>query len=126
MRLLLDTNALLWALTDPDRLAPRAAEAIRDPDNDVFASVVNAWEIGVKRAIGRLRGHLDLEPMLDQHDFKVLPVTMAHALAIESLPPRHHDPFDRMLIAQTQVENLVLVTADRKMRHYAIAVLPAR
>lgn len=126
MRLLLDTNALLWALSDPDRLAKSAAEAIREPANEVFASVVNAWEIGVKRAKGRLRGELDLEPMLDRHDFKVLPVTMAHALAIESLPPQHHDPFDRMLIAQTQVEGLVLVTSDHKMLRYEIAVLPAR
>ena len=126
MRLLLDTNALLWALSDPDRLAKSAAEAIREPTNEVFASVVNAWEIGVKRAKGRLRGELDLEPMLDLHDFKVLPVTMAHALAIESLPPQHHDPFDRMLIAQTQVEGLVLVSSDQKMLRYEIAVLPAR
>jgi PIN domain nuclease of toxin-antitoxin system len=126
VRLLLDTNALLWALTDPERFAPSTADAIRDPDNDVFASVVNAWEIGVKRAKGRLRGRLDLEPMLNRHDFKVLPVTLSHALAIESLPPQHHDPFDRILVAQTQVENLVLVTSDRKMRQYEIAVLPAR
>ena len=126
MRLLLDTNALLWALSDPDRLAKSAAEAIREPTNEVFASVVNAWEIGVKRAKGRLRGELDLERMLDRHDFKVLPVTMAHALAVESLPPQHHDPFDRMLIAQTQVEGLVLVTSDQKMLRYEIAVLPAR
>lgn len=124
--MLLDTNALLWALTDPERFAPSAADAISNPNNDVFASVVNAWEIGVKRAKGRLRGRLDLEPMLDLHDFKILPVTMDHALAIESLPPRHHDPFDRMLVAQTQVENLVLVTSDRKMQYYEIAVLPAR
>jgi len=126
VRLLLDTNALLWALSDPDRLAKSAAEAIREPTNEVFSSVVNAWEIGVKRAKGRLRGELDLEPMLDLHDFKVLPVTMAHALAIESLPPQHHDPFDRMLIAQTQVEGLVLVSSDQKMLRYEIAVLPAR
>jgi PIN domain nuclease of toxin-antitoxin system len=126
VRLLLDTNALLWALSDPDRLGKSAAEAIREPANDVFASVVNAWEIGVKRAKGRMRGELDLEPMLERHDFKVLPVTMAHALAIESLPPQHHDPFDRMLIAQTQVEGLVLVTSDHKMLRYEIAVLPAR
>jgi PIN domain nuclease of toxin-antitoxin system len=125
VRLLLDTNALLWALSDPERLAKSAADAIREPTNDVFASVVNAWEIGVKRAKGRLRGALDLELMLDRHDFRVLPVTMAHALAIESLPPQHHDPFDRMLIAQAQVESLVLVTSDRKMQRYEIAVLPA-
>lgn len=126
MRLLLDTNALLWALTDPGRLASSAADAIRQPTNEVYASVVNAWEIGVKRAKGRLRGTLDLEPMLTRHEFKVLPVLMTHALAIESLPPQHHDPFDRMLIAQAKVEELVLVTSDKKMFRYEIAVLPAR
>jgi PIN domain nuclease of toxin-antitoxin system len=126
LRLLLDTNALLWALTAPEHLSKTAGDAIRDPANEVFASAVNAWEIGVKRAKGRLKGELDLEPTLAQHGFGVLPVTMAHALAIESLPPQHHDPFDRMLVAQAQVESLVLVTSDRKMSNYAIAVLPAR
>jgi PIN domain nuclease of toxin-antitoxin system len=126
VRLLLDTNALLWALTDPERLANSAADAIRKPTNEVYASVVNAWEIGVKRAKGRLRGALDLEPMLTRHEFRVLPVLMTHALAIETLPPQHHDPFDRMLIAQAKVEELVLVTSDKKMLRYEIAVLPAR
>lgn len=125
MRLLLDTNALFWALVEPKRLSTHAAGEIEDESNEVFVSVVSAWEIGVKRAKGKLEMPSDLGPMLEETNFGILPVTLPHALAVESLPHRHHDPFDRILVAQAQLENLVLVTSDREMRRYPIAVLPA-
>lgn len=125
MRLLLDTNALFWSLLEPQRLASRAAAAIEDEANDVFVSVVSAWELGVKRAKGKLEMPNSLDEMLAQVNFEALPVTLQHALAVETLPPHHHDPFDRIIVAQAQLENLVLVSSDREMRHYAIAVLPA-
>jgi PIN domain nuclease of toxin-antitoxin system len=125
MRLLLDTNALFWSLVEPKRLSGEAASAIADGSNDVFVSVVSAWEIGVKRAKGRLEMPSALGPMLKQTGFDALPVTLSHALAVEGLPHRHHDPFDRLLIAQAQTENLVLVTSDRTMQRYPIAVMPA-
>lgn len=125
MRLLLDTNALYWSLVEPTRLSAGAADALEDEANDVFVSVVSAWEIGVKRAKGKLEMPAALEPMLVEKRFETLTLTLAHALLIETLPPHHHDPFDRMLIAQAQAESLVLVTSDREMRRYPIAVLPA-
>ena len=125
MRLLLDTNALIWTLAAPDRLSPRAAEEIQDSANDVVVSVISAWEIGLKRAKGKLDLRGDLELSLDERGFQPLPLSLRHALAVESLPPEHHDPFDRMLVAQAQVEKLTLVTSDRMMRRYPIAVLPA-
>ncbi len=126
MRLLLDTNALFWALIEPKRLSSEAASAIEDESNKVFVSVVSAWEIGVKRAKGKLEMPMALGPMLAETRFEALSVTLDHALAVESLPHRHHDPFDRILVAQAQLENLVLVTSDRAMRRYPIAVMPAR
>jgi PIN domain nuclease of toxin-antitoxin system len=125
VRFLLDTNALFWTLVEPKRLSSSAADAIEDESNEVFASVVSAWEIGVKRAKGKLEMPSALGPMLAETRFEALPVALPHALAIESLPHRHHDPFDRMLIAQAKVEELTLVTSDREMRHYPISVLPA-
>ena len=125
MRLLLDTNALIWTLAAPQRLSTRAADEIGDSSNEILISVVSAWEIGLKRAKGKLNLRGDLERTLGEKGFQSLPLTLHHALAVESLPPEHHDPFDRMLVAQAQVEKLTLVTSDRTMRRYPIATLPA-
>jgi len=125
VRLLLDTNTLFWALIEPKRLAGNATAAIEDESNDVFVSAVSAWEIGVKRAKGKLEMPSALGPMLAETRFEALAVTLRHALAVEALPPHHHDPFDRILIAQAKLENLILVTSDREMRHYPIAVMSA-
>jgi PIN domain nuclease of toxin-antitoxin system len=125
VRLLLDTDALIWTLARPQRLSDYAAEAIRDRSNEVLVSVVSVWEIGVKRAKGKLDMPGNLEAMIAEKEFDPLPLALRHALTIEALPQQHHDPFDRMIIAQTQVEGLTLVTSDRAMRHYPISVLPA-
>jgi len=125
MRLLLDTNALIWAFSDPQRLSEYARETISDGENDVLVSVVSVWEIGVKRAKRKLDMPGDLEAMIATKRFDPLPLTIRHALAVESLPSEHHDPFDRMLIAQAQVDGLTMVTSDRAMRHYPISVLSA-
>jgi PIN domain nuclease of toxin-antitoxin system len=125
VRLLLDSDALIWTLSDPARLSAYAAEKIQDKSNDVRVSVVSVWEIGVKRAKGKLNMPGDLEAMLAEKEFDPLPLATSHALAVEALPHQHHDPFDRMLIAQAQVEGLTLVTSDREMRRYPISVLPA-
>jgi PIN domain nuclease of toxin-antitoxin system len=125
VRLLLDTNALIWAFSDPKRLSEYAREKIRDEANDVLVSVVSVWEIGVKRAKQKLDMPGDLEAMISAKKFDPLPLALRHALAIEALPHQHHDPFDRMLIAQAQVDGLTLVTSDREMQHYPISVLSA-
>lgn len=125
VRLLLDTNALIWTLSEPGRLSDQASAQIEDRSNEVFVSVVSAWEIGVKKAKGKLDVPDDLESMLTRKEFEALPLTLRHGLAIESLPGEHHDPFDRMLVAQAQLEKLTLVTSDRTMRRYPIATLPA-
>ena len=125
MKLLLDTHALLWALIAPRRLSPTAADAIEDGANEVFVSVVSAWEIEIKRAKGKLAVSVPLRDALAEQRFRTLPVTLPYALAVESLPRRHRDPFDRMLIAQARLEGMTLVTSDREVRHYPVATLPA-
>jgi PIN domain nuclease of toxin-antitoxin system len=125
MRLLLDTNALIWVLTAPQRLSARATDAIQAETSDVYVSSISAWEIAMKRSHSRLEVPDDLESQLDEKRFKRLPVEMRHAHAIEHLPQHHGDPFDRMLIAQAQVEGLTIVSSDRQMRRYQVALLPA-
>jgi PIN domain nuclease of toxin-antitoxin system len=125
VRLLLDTNALIWSLTAPHRLSSRAAEAIQAETNEVYVSAISAWEIAMKRSHNRLEVPEDLEAQLDEKRFRRLPVEMRHSHAIEFLPHHHGDPFDRMLVAQAQVEGLTIVTSDREMRRYQVALLPA-
>ena len=125
MKLLLDTNALLWTMTQRDRLSPFAIGAIEDEGNEVFVSVVSAWEIESKAAKEKLRAPTDLEAAIAAQRFDPLEVAMRHVYAVESLPRHHRDPFDRMLIVQAQVEGMTLVTADHAMRRYPVAVLPA-
>ncbi len=125
MNLLLDTNALIWILAAPEMLSAPAAEAIRSRENRVFVSAVSAWELGILRGKKRLVPPDDLEAQVADKDFDILPLRMNHALAGDSLPDLHRDPFDRMLVAQAQVEGLTIVTSDRMMRRYPVATLPA-
>lgn len=127
MNLLLDTHVLLWALTDDARLREPARRAITDPANTVRVSAASAWELAIKAALGRVRIPADparwLPAALERSEFAELPVTIAHALAVEALPRIHDDPFDRLLVAQARTEGLVIVTADRKIRRYGVQVL---
>ena len=125
MKLLLDTSVLLWTLTNPSRLPSAATKAIRAEENQVYVSVVSPWEISIKGALGKLPIFDDLEPQLAEMRFDLLPISLDHTKVIESLPHHHGDPFDRMLIAQAQVEGLTLVTSDRHMRRYQVALFPA-
>jgi PIN domain nuclease of toxin-antitoxin system len=106
-------------------LSPTAANAIQDGANEVFVSVVSVWETEIKRAKGKLPMPAPLQDALAEQRFKTLPVILRDVLAVESLPRRHRDPFDRMLIAQAQLEGMTLVTSDREVRHYPVATLPA-
>jgi PIN domain nuclease of toxin-antitoxin system len=124
MNILLDTHAFLWAIDNSEQLSQAARTAIVDGNNVVFVSAVTAWEIAIKKALGKLTvpqgSYLD---ELRIHRFTPLDITTEHALAVESLPPHHRDPFDRLLIAQAQVERLMMVTRDAKIKQYAIPVL---
>ena len=125
MRLLLDTHVLLWWLADGQTLSPTARAAIADGSNLVAISAVSAWEISIKRALGKLSVPDDLEYQITANGFVALPITISDGLAAGGLPRHHDDPFDRMLVAQAQAESLTVVTRDARFAHYDIDVLRA-
>lgn len=125
MTLLLDTHVLLWWLQDPDLLARPAREAIRDGKTTVSISAAVAWEISIKKALGKLDAPDDLPTALAANGFLPLPVTIAHALAVQALPHHHRDPFDRVLIAQPLHEGFRLVTRDPAIAKYSVPQIPA-
>jgi PIN domain nuclease of toxin-antitoxin system len=109
MRILLDTHVLVWWLADDPNLSAKARSQIADPANEILVSAASAWEIVIKQALGKLRFEGNLEKETAEQGFTMLPITLAHAAEIASLPPIHRDPFDRMLVAQARVENLQLL-----------------
>jgi PIN domain nuclease of toxin-antitoxin system len=122
VKLLLDTHAFLWWQADDRRLTKQARRAISDA-RIVFVSAATAWEAGIKSALGRLEYPETIESGVEASGFDKLPITLTHAEHAARLAPHHHDPFDRMLIAQAQVEDLTLVTNDRRIARYDVATL---
>lgn len=125
MRLLLDTHTLLWTLVAPDRLSKNAAQAIAAEESEVFVSIVSPWEMAIAKARGRMDPPDNLEAQFETRRFVLLPVSLRHTHVVETLPHHHRDPFDRMLVAQAQVEGLTIVTVDRLLRRYPVSLLPA-
>lgn len=124
MNLLLDTHVFLWAIDDNPNLSSAARAAIIDGRNIVYVSAATAWEISIKRGIGKLKiPRSDYLEELRLHRFTPLNITTEHALAVEGLPPHHKDPFDRMLIAQAQEERLTIVTRDQRMSLYDVKII---
>lgn len=124
-RLLLDTHAFLWCLSDTGKLRDTSRAAIENPRNDIFVSAITAWEITVKRLKGQMDAPDNLAGLVDEKGFSHLPLAFHHAEAAAHLPLHHKDPFDRFLIAQAQAEGLTLVTRDTHMQLYGVRTLPA-
>jgi len=121
MRLLLDTHLLVWAMGEPERLPACCVAMLEDPSNSLVFSVASLWELVIKQALGR--PDFNLEPSLLRQalldgGWQELPIEASHALAVSQLPPLHRDPFDRLLLAQAQVEGLLLLTADSQLSLY--------
>ncbi|MEM8723320.1 MAG: type II toxin-antitoxin system VapC family toxin [Cyanobacteria bacterium P01_G01_bin.39] len=123
MQLLLDTHALIWWLSNDSTLSVKAKEEIADPDNIVFISAASAWEIAIKKSLGKLQAPDDLTVQIKEKRFRPLAISINHALAIEKLPLHHQDPFDRILIAQAMYENSIIVTRDRKFQLYEVRTI---
>ncbi len=127
MRALLDSHAFLWWIGDDPRLSPGAREIIAEGGNEIFFSAASAWELAIKSSLGRLRMPADFERFVtDQvnlNGFSMLPVQLSHALRVHGLPPHHKDPFDRMLVAQAQVEEMPLVSRDRRLAGYGVRLV---
>lgn len=127
MKILLDTHAFLWWIADDQKLSGRAREIISDGSNELFLSAAAGWEIAIKVQIGRLK--LPEEPIrfiLDQmriNAIQSLPIQMNHALHVSTLPQHHRDPFDRLLIAQAQLEGLPVLSSDHQLANYQVEVI---
>lgn len=122
MKLLLDTHILLWAAAEPRKLPADARSLLEDANNELLFSPVSLWEVAIKRGLGRSDFTVDprlLRRGLLDNGYNELSVTSQHAVAIDSLPPIHKDPFDRMLMAQSLIEGITLVTADPILGQYS-------
>ncbi|MGH7727846.1 MAG: type II toxin-antitoxin system VapC family toxin [Vulcanimicrobiaceae bacterium] len=124
---LLDTNVLLWLFLRSDRVKKSVRDKLADPANTVYVSAVSTWEVAIKAATGKLR--LPGEPArylparIARAKLSTLAVTLEHTYGVFALPPHHSDPFDRLLVAQAQLEGLTIVTADRALARYDVRTL---
>lgn len=119
MSYLLDTHILLWWLADNPKLTEETRQLIKNPKNTFFVSSASAWEIAIKKALGKLEAPDDLETALAANNFIPLNISIAHALSVGKLPQHHLDPFDRMLIAQAKLENITIITHDIIFKKYS-------
>ena len=121
MNLLLDTHILLWAAGQPERLSQEALDLLEDRKNQLLFSAASLWEITIKRGLGREDFQVDphlLRRGLFDNGYHELPITSAHAVAVDLLPPLHKDPFDRLLVAQADTEGALLLTSDDRVAQY--------
>lgn len=126
MKVLVDTHCWLWALSRPEALNAEAAALLGDDETEVVLSAASVWEIAIKSALGKLKVTATDDSVFDiieQQQVTRLPILHSHARHVASLPAHHSDPFDRLLIAQAQVENLPIVTADDQFLRYEIEVV---
>ena len=121
MTLLLDTHVLLWAAGAPERLPDDARALLEDPSGELVFSAASLWEVAIKNGLGRVDFSVDprlLRRGLLENGYTELPVTGAHAVSVDLLPPIHKDPFDRILIAQARIEGIMLLTTDEVVGRY--------
>ena len=127
MKLLLDTQCWLWWFSQPERLSEEAIKQISDETNQVWFSVASVWAIGIKVSIGKLPLPEKIDDYIPTRMIQLgtqsLEITASHALRAAALPLLHRDPFDRMLIAQSQIEGMTLVSADSMFAHYDVSVI---
>lgn len=126
MRLLLDTQVWLWMIEAPDRLPSAVRRLVSPTANQCFLSAVTVWEIAIKYRVGKLKlpgtPAMLIPQWMERADVSPLPILHQHALHVAALPLHHRDPFDRLLIAQAQIEDLTIVTADRDFKRYDVKV----
>lgn len=129
MRVLIDTQCWLWMVLSPDRLSPRSRKLVEDRQNTLYLSAASAWEIAIKHGLGMLRlpepPEAYVPARLAALSMQELAVCAQHALRVASLPQHHRDPFDRLLVAQAQIEDLPVLTADSAFAAYDVTVIAA-
>ncbi len=127
MDILLDTQIILWAINGDKRLTKKNSVIFLDPENNLYFSIASYWEIAIKVSIGKLKLS-EQWPKIIQREMrrnfiKLLPITMKHCNCLAELPFHHRDPFDRILVAQAQIEEMTLLSADNQLKKYAIEVI---
>ena len=127
MKYLLDTHAFLWFVLDDKRISTEAKSIIEDSRNEIYFSAASAWEMAIKTKLARLKIAGDFESFvieqLSTNSFVPLSITIAHSLYTERLPEVHKDPFDRILVAQSNLEDLPLISKDKKIRNYEVKMV---
>ena len=127
MRILLDTHAFLWWISDAPQLSQKARQIIGNGENALFLSAASGWEIAIKTRLGKLKLPADITSFIAEqlsvNAITPLPIQMKHALHLNSLPDFHRDPFDRMIVAQAQVEGLPVLTADPQLAGYSVQII---
>jgi len=127
MKVVLDTHAFLWWITDDDRLSAHARSIIVNRENELYLSAATGWEIAIKAKLGRIHlpGRVDsfIAKQLELNDIFSLPIHMSHALNVYNMPNYHRDPFDRLIIAQAQLEKMSILTMDPQMARYGVKVV---
>jgi PIN domain nuclease of toxin-antitoxin system len=125
MDYLIDTNIFLWSLGDEKKLKSIVRNAITGPQNQIFISVASLWEISIKHRKGKLPLNTTIQECVESSSFEVLNIQLNHIITLDTLPIFHHDPFDRLLIAQAKAENLTFITSDEKIWKYDLSLLKA-
>ena len=127
MKAILDTHAFLWWVLDDPRLSGTAKDFIAEANNTIYLSAVSGWEMAIKWSIGKLTLPRQPEPFVEQqleiNNFTPLPIQMSHGLYVHELPLIHKDPFDRLLVAQSMIENLLLISTDSIFQKYPVSLL---
>lgn len=127
MKLLLDTHTFIWLDSNPSRLSEKVRSLLQDPNNTLLLSVVSIWEMQIKTQIGKLQLSIPLAELVESQRqanmIEILPVSLSHVLAIEQLPLHHKDPFDRLLIAQANVEDATLISQDATLAKYPVQLI---
>ena len=123
MRLLVDTHAALWLLSNDDRLSQSARQLLFAKENECVLSSASVWEVAIKRSLGKLKAPADFHTQMQRHGFAGLPVYDHHAAMVAELPLHHRDPFDRLLVAQAIIEGMSILSADPLLRAYEVSVV---
>jgi PIN domain nuclease of toxin-antitoxin system len=127
MKLLLDTHAFIWWDSEPDKLSPTALATCQDRANSLLLSVASVWEMQIKIQLSKLKLNLPLAEVIDgqrkTNNIEMLPVMLAHVFALQNPPMHHKAPFDRMLIAQANVENITVISNDPAFAQYPVKLL---
>lgn len=126
-RLLLDTHAFIWWASEPEKLSKKALALCENPNNTIILSVASVWEMQIKMQLGKLKLEAELTDLIDLqrkiNDLQILPIELEHTLELKNLDDHHKDPFDRLLVAQSKLEDLIIVSKDANIKKYSIRVI---